>query len=121
LFIFSIFAFVSFIGSPGKTEAFEPAASSVTQGTPNLNCPQFQAFGYPTVFDPKILRRAFYTCCSGYAGLYDPAERTPLWIAEHLIKSDLQGIAEREFLDFIPDPDIPRGALPKATDYAKSG
>jgi endonuclease G len=95
--------------------------NSVTQGTPNLGCPQFQIFGYPTTSDTKILRRAFYTCRSGYAGLYDPATRTPLWIAEHLLKSDLIGSAEREFLDFIPDPDIPIGALPQPADYLKSG
>gem|GEM_PF-5574256 len=47
--------------------------SSVTQGTPNTQCPQFQVFGYPTASDTKILRRAFYTCRIGYAGLYDPA------------------------------------------------
>jgi endonuclease G, mitochondrial len=95
--------------------------SSVTQGTPNTQCPQFQGFGYPTASDTKILRRAFYTCRIGYAGLYDPAGRTPLWIAEHLVKSDLVGNANRDGLDFIADPDIPSGALPKSDDYANSG
>lgn len=121
LFVFLFFTSAGFWGLIGKAEAFEAATASVTQGTPNLSCPQFQVFGYPAMSDPKILRRAFYTCRAGYAGMYDPAERTPLWIAEHLLKSDLQGLAEREFLDFIPDPDIPRGALPKPGDYAKSG
>jgi len=125
-FRFLIFTLISFIASSGQAEAFETEKysanpASITHGRPNLNCPQFQVFGYPTLSDSKILRRAFYTCRSGYAGLYDPAERTPLWIAEHLMKNNLQGIAEREFLDFIPDPDIPSGALPKPADYAKSG
>ena len=104
-----------------KAELIVVSAPSVTQGRPNNNCPQFQVFGYPVIADPKVLRRAFYTCRMGYAGLYDPSERTPLWIAEHLTKSGFAGDAQREYLDFIPDPDIPRGAMPKPGDYAKSG
>lgn len=96
-------------------------SGSVTQEKPNTQCPEFQAFGYPTTADSKILRRAFYTCRTGYAGLYDPAERTPLWIAEHLLKSNLNGSADREGMDFIADPDIPYGAMPKTADYSKSG
>ncbi|RYY02292.1 MAG: hypothetical protein EOO53_11860 [Gammaproteobacteria bacterium] len=95
--------------------------TSVTQGKANTDCPQFQIFGYPVTTNPKILRRAFYTCRMGYAGLYDPSERTPLWIAEHLTKSGFVGDAQREYLDFIPDPDIPIGAMPKPADYARSG
>lgn len=101
-----------------------PAAQdlpSVTQGKPNSNCPQFQAFGYPSISDNRILRRGFYTCKMGYAALYDPAERTPLWVAEHLKKINFSGSAERDLLDFIPDTDIPSGALPKPYDYAGSG
>lgn len=108
----------------GPTKQVDLAISegaSVTQGTPNTNCPQFQVFGYPTTSDPKVLRRAFYTCRIGYAGLYDPFERTPLWIAEQLVKNNLAGDADREGMDFIADPDIPAGAMPKPADYSKSG
>ena len=97
------------------------AVSSVTQGKPNTQCPQFQVYGYPTTTDIKILRRAFYTCRTGFAGLYDPSERTPLWIAEHIVKSNLAGNADRGGMDFIADTDIPLGAMPKPADYAKSG
>lgn len=103
------------------TQILTTNSTSVTQGKPNLNCPQFQAYGYPTTSNSKILRRAFYTCRIGYAGLYDPAERTPLWIAEHLTKSSFAKNAERDQLDFIQDPDIPSGALPLPTDYQYSG
>ena len=96
-------------------------ANSVTQGKPNPNCPHFQSYGYPSIADPKILRRSFYTCRIGYAGLYDPAEKTPLWIAERLTKSSFAANAERDQLDFIPDPDIPYGALPVDADYEGSG
>lgn len=95
--------------------------TSVTQGEPNLNCPQFQIYGYPSSANPKISRRGFYTCRTGYAALYDPAERTPLWVAEHVSKTNFSGNAERDQLDFILDPDIPSGALPRPTDYENSG
>lgn len=98
-----------------------PNVPSVTHGKPNPNCPQFQAFGYPSITNPKILRRGFYTCRSGYAGLYDPAERTPLWVAEHVRKSDFSGNAERDELDFTPDFDIPSDAIASPSDYARSG
>lgn len=98
-----------------------PKSSSVTKGKPNPHCPQFQIYGYPSTTNPKILRRAFYTCRVGYAALYDPAERTPLWVSEHLKKANFSGNAERDQLDFIADPDIPSGALPNSSDYANSG
>lgn len=114
LFFLSSLVLADTFSSTNKT-------TSVTQGTPNLNCPQFQAFGYPSTTDPKILRRGFYTCRIGYAGLYDPAEKTPLWIAERLTKSNFASNAERDQLDFISDPDIPYGALPFNSDYEGSG
>lgn len=95
--------------------------SSVTHGKPNHSCPQFQIYGYPSTTDIKILRRSFYTCRVGYAALYDPAERTPLWVAEHVKKINFSGNAERDELDFISDIDIPSGALPHPSDYAGSG
>lgn len=98
-----------------------PNIPSVTHGKPNLNCPQFQIYGYPLTTDAKILRRSFYACRIGYAALYDPAERTPLWVAEHVKKINFSGNAERDELDFIPDNDIPSGALPRPSDYAGSG
>ena len=119
LFLFSSNTFAK--GSIKPADLNVIANSSVTQGKPNSQCPQFQIFGYPTTSDPKILRRAFYTCRIGYAGLYDPAERTPLWISEHLVKSDLTGKANRDGMDFIADPDIPFGAMPTPKDYAASG
>lgn len=98
-----------------------PQKPTVTQGKPNPNCPQFQVYGYPATSDTKILRRGFYTCRIGYAALYDPAERTPLWVAEHVRKTNFAGAAERDQLDFVPDPDIPSGALPSQSDYERSG
>lgn len=110
-----------FLSSVACADAFSLKTSSVTQGSPNPDCPQFQTYGYPATADSKILRRGFYTCRIGYAALYDPAERTPLWVAERVRKSNFSGHAERDQLDFIPDTDIPYGALPRPSDYARSG
>lgn len=115
--------FILFISSFSLADVSIPTAKipSVTQGKPNLNCPQFQPYGYPSAADSKIVRRSFHTCRVGYARLYDPTERTPLWVAEHLKKSNFFTQAERDQLDFIPDPNIPGGALPSASDYEGSG
>jgi endonuclease G len=110
-----------FLASYVLADTSVKAPSSVTQGRPNPNCPQFQIYGYPSIADPKILRRGFYTCRIGYAGLYDPAERIPLWVAEQVKKSNFSGNAERDQLDFFQDTDIPVDALPRASDYAGSG
>lgn len=102
-------------------DVFTQGVPSVTQGKPNIKCPQFQTYGYPVTTNSKILRRGFYTCRIGYAALYDPAERTPLWVAEHVRKSNFSGNAERDELDFVPDFDIPSGAMANSLDYASSG
>lgn len=117
---FLIFS-LAFLSSIVFADTFPQKLPSVTQGRPNTNCPQFQTYGYPVTTDSRILRRAFYTCRIGYAALYDPAERTPLWVAEHVRKINFSGKAERDELDFIPDIDIPSGALPRSSDYAGSG
>jgi len=93
----------------------------VTQGRPNTACSQFQSYGYPETSDAKILRRAFYTCRAGYAGMFDPAEKTPLWVAEHLTKDTVNGHANRKGMDFAEDPQIPHGAQGHRDDYKHSG
>lgn len=95
--------------------------TSVTKGKPNLNCPQFQIYGYPSSSSTKMVQRGFYTCRIGYAALYDPAEGTPLWVAEHVSRINFSGNAERDQIDFILDPDIPSGAMPRPSDYENSG
>lgn len=102
-------------------DAFIAEMPSITQGKPNIKCPHYQVYGYPSTTDKKILRRGFYTCRVGYAALYDPAERTPLWVAEHVRKGNFSGNAERDELDFIPDFDIPSDVIASSSDYASSG
>lgn len=112
---------LAFLSGISFADALTQEVPSVTQGKPNIKCPQFQVYGYPSTTDKKILRRGFYTCRIGYAALYDPAERIPLWVAEHVRRSNFSGNAERDELDFVPDFDIPSGAMASPSDYAGSG
>lgn len=104
-----------------KPPMLPSAGMSTTQGHSNSDCPQFQAYGYPQTSDAKIQRRAFYSCRAGYAGMYDPAEKTPLWIAERLSAKQMDGRANRKGLDFNEDPQIPFGANARLEDYKRSG
>ena len=97
------------------------ADMSVTQGRPNTACPSFQVWGLPEVSDPQVGRRGYYTCRAGYAGLYDPAEKTPIWIAEHLSRDTLAGPIQRKGKLFAEDPQIPRAAQGSLADWKKSG
>lgn len=104
-----------------KPAVVPTAGMSTTQGHANGDCPQFQAYGYPQTNDAKIQHRAFYSCRGGYAGMYDPAEKTPLWIAERLSAGEMDGRANRKGLDFNEDPQIPSGANAHLDDYKRSG
>src|SRR5690606_2614924 len=116
LFLYWLAVSLFLISSTTFSDSSLPPKTSVIQGRPNKNCPQFQIYGYPSTTDTKILRRSFYTCRIGYASLYDPAERTPLWVAERVRKINFSGNADRDQIDFLQDPDIPVGALPRASD-----
>lgn len=104
-----------------KPALIPSAGMSTTQGRPNGDCPQFQTYGYPQSSDAKIQHRSFYSCRAGYAGMYDPAEKTPLWIAEHLSARQMDGRANRKGVEFNEDPQIPSGANARLEDYKRSG
>lgn len=97
------------------------AGMSITQGQPNTGCPQFQIYGYPRPVNAQTRSRAYYTCRLGYAGLYDPQEKTPLWIAEHLDANYLGGRADRKGMAFREDPQIPAAQDAQPDDYRGSG
>lgn len=94
-------------------------AGSATQGQMNPACPQFAAYGYPQPADPKVARRGFHLCKLAYSAYYDPLTRGPLWVAQRL-SGNVSGDEPRTN-DFRPDPDLPRGASPSNSDYARSG
>jgi endonuclease G len=106
---------------PTNTSVAIGKGMSVKRGLPNLGCPQFQAFGFPTVKPLSITNRSYFTCRLGYAGMYDPVEKNPLWIAEHLVKGRMLGDGKRDKLDFSEDPQIPEIDNPQTNSYRKYG
>ena len=96
------------------------AEMSVTKGQPNPACPEFQSFGFPDTTDHLLLRRAFYLCRGGYAGMFDPAEKSSLWIAERLKAGQISGGEKRAGIEFVQDPQIPLGAQASPDDYRHS-
>lgn len=99
---------------------FGSAWASSVQGKPNPDCPQFAPWGYPQASDPKVIRRAFHLCKGFYSSYYDPATKTPLWVAHRIGAEAISGASERTD-DFRQDPEIPRPAMPSGSDYARSG
>lgn len=95
-------------------------AETVVQGGLNPSCPQFAPFGYPAAVDKKVVRRAFHICRKAYSAYFDPATKTPLWVAEKITADSADG-AEPRTNDFREDPDLPRGASPKLDDYKRQG
>ena len=95
------------------------ASMSVVHGQQNPNCPQFQVFGFPVPKTEGVLERSYSTCRLGYAGLYDPEIKTPLWVSERISRNDLKGLAKRDGLDFEDDPQVP--AMDGIEHYKRSG
>lgn len=92
---------------------------SVTKGTQNTMCPQFQVFGFPVYKINQVASQAYYTCRLGYAGMYSPSMKTPLWVAEHLEAQFLRGNASREGIDFSVDKQILMSNPVNGSDYKK--
>lgn len=95
------------------------ASMSVVHGQQNLNCPQFQVFGFPVPKTEGVLERSYSTCRLGYAGLHDPEIKTPLWVSERISRNDLKGLVKRDGLDFEDDPQVP--AMDGIGYYKRSG
>lgn len=90
--------------------------------TPGL-CPEHYPLGIPmvlTVEKEKVARRSFYLCRTGYAVQFDPATKTPLWVAEKLTSQQLGAEKEDRTDDFRQDPDVPGPAQASLNDYKGS-
>ncbi len=96
------------------------AAASATQGRLNPDCPQFAPWGYPESSSPKIQRRAFHVCKPFFSAYFDPATKTPLWVAHRIGPEAMSGTEPRTD-DFRQDPELPRPVMPSNSDYSRSG
>jgi len=103
----------SFVASSTKAENIR---------IPNL-CPQHYTFGAPVVVSneaKKIARRSFYLCEENYAVQFDPATKTPLWVAERLIGSQQIDRYIKRVDNFQPHPIVPKSAQASLADYRGS-
>jgi len=103
-----------------NNQSVRNAATNTKQ--PGL-CPEHYPLGIPVVISverDKVERRSFYLCRAGYALQFDPATKTPLWVAERLTNEQLGAEREDRTDDFRPDPDIPAPAQASLNDYRGS-
>lgn len=117
--IFKLFLCLSFFLSVGAS-SFE-SERSVTKGVENKSCPQFQAYGFPKPNNEGVRNRSYYLCKWGYSGMYDPKEKSPVWVAEHLVKGSIEGSAKRKDLRFEADPEIPASDSTGVKSFRKYG
>ncbi|XP_045168695.2 nuclease EXOG, mitochondrial-like [Mercenaria mercenaria] len=68
---------------------------------------------------PEVGRAVRYY--SNHVLIYNQQTRTPIWVAEHLTKENLQGSANRRHAKFIPDPGVDTEFTAENSDYWKSG
>jgi endonuclease G len=90
--------------------------------TPNL-CQQHYPLGAPMVVSidkDKIERRSFYLCQDDYAVQFDPATKTPIWVAESLNGVEQSGERIERVDNFQPHPTVPYAAQATLNDYKGS-
>lgn len=75
--------------------------------------------GAPVITKPMI-EVAIPVCHSSYFVMFDPTNKTPVYAAEHLLGTLLNGPEVREG-DFAVDPAIPHDKSAKNSDYLGSG
>ena len=84
-------------------------------------CPQHYPLGVPTINDPKRMIRSFWLCEAAYAVQYDPATKTPVWVAEVLSADNLRNSHEARTENFRENPRLPLPAQGTLKDYRGSG
>lgn len=72
--------------------------------------------------EPTDLRPGFQVplCRMGYFSMYNPALKTPRWVAEHITGASVTGIETRRD-QFKDDPDVPDSSEAVLNDYRASG
>lgn len=96
-------------------------SASALAGTPT--CPgQYAAGEAPEIVNQKLAVATREVCASGYTVMHSGVTRTPLWSAEHLNASRLQGARGLERKNtFHPEDSLPAGERAELRDYARSG
>jgi len=81
------------------------------------NCKAMFAYGVPKADNTQ--EKTHQLCRKLYVLEYSPSKKTPIWVAERLIGSNLDASAERVNA-FKPDPDLPESASATLKDYVGS-
>lgn len=93
------------------------AALLAFAGTAHAACDAVEAQGEPVDHRPGF---TVPLCRLGYFSMYNPNMKTPRWVAEHLVGSNVQGIEVRKD-HFQDDPDVPDANEAVLADYRGSG
>lgn len=104
----------------GENQTVRTASTDLRK--PGL-CPEHYPMGMPIVMSAesdKLARRSFYLCQTGYAVQFDPATKTPLWVAERVTVAQTGAEKEDRTNDFRPNPDVPAAAQAALSDYKGS-
>jgi endonuclease G, mitochondrial len=95
----------------------QPAGlSPADQALADENCP----FGLPTKDPAWDHGPTAFVARRGYALEESSVDKIPIWVCEHVEKSEIQGSAERRD-KFLPDPKLDKGKRSELSDYSGFG
>lgn len=76
----------------------------------------------PVIINPKAAAKATEVCYEAFAVMHSGVTRTPLWSAEHLVRSNIEPAQSMSRQNaFHTDPNLPVGERAELSDYARSG
>lgn len=98
------------------TVVFAGAASATA-------CPQHYVEGTaPVITNPKVAAKTTELCYEAFAVEHSGITHTPLWSAEHLIRSSIESAqAMSRQNSFHADANLPNGERAELSDYVRSG
>jgi endonuclease G len=87
------------------------------------DCPQHYVQGQPPVIvNPKAATKTTEVCYEAFAVMHSGVTRTPLWSAEHLVRSNIESAQSMSRQNaFHADANLPNGERAELSDYARSG
>jgi endonuclease G len=110
---------------PGRTSAAVRALPALPASAldGSTACPQhFLDSEAPALINPRLSVQAREVCHTAFAVLHSGVTRTPLWVAEHLTRSDVEaaeGFGRRA--SFHAERTLPQGERAELADYERSG
>jgi endonuclease G len=76
----------------------------------------------PVIINPKAAVKTTELCYEAFALMHSGITKTPLWVAEHLVRDNIESAREMARQDtFHADPNLPEGERAELSDYGGSG